>query len=99
MPGCNAGVSSDNNDNKNNNTITTATTTVSNLFSCSGALLWGKWNSDIKKGNILTNFEKSTLIVAIIVMLTGLIVYGHISRGIFGPSSYPHVYAQGFSRI
>ena len=56
-------------------------------------------NSDIKKGNILTNFEKSTLIGAIIVILTGLIVYGRISRSIFGPFNYPHLYAPGFSRI
>ena len=34
---------------------------------------------DIQKWEIfLTNFEKSTLIGAIIVTLTGLIVYGHI---------------------
>ena len=39
MPGYNTGMSSDNNNNKINNTITTATNTVSNLFSCSGALL------------------------------------------------------------
>ena len=50
-------------------------------------------NSDIRKGNILTNFEKSTYIGAIIVILTGLIVYNHISRGISWPFSYPHIYA------
>ena len=44
---------------------------------------------DIQKWEIfLTNFEKSTLIGAIIVTLTGLIVYGHIRRGIFGSFSY-----------
>ena len=47
-------------------------------------------NSDILTWEIfLTNFEKSTLIGAIMVILTGLIEYGHISRGIFGRFSYP----------
>ena len=39
------GVSSENHNNNNknnNNTITTVVITVSNLFSCSGALPWGK---------------------------------------------------------
>ena len=46
-------------------------------------------NSDIQKREIcLTNFEKGTLIGTIIVMLTRL-VYGQISKGIFGPFSYP----------
>ena len=47
-------------------------------------------NSDIQKRKIFLNyFEKSTLIGTIIVILTGLITYGHISRGIFGSFSYP----------
>ena len=46
-------------------------------------------NPDIQKREILlTNFEKSTLIGPIIDILTVLIAYGHISRGIFGPFSY-----------
>ena len=47
-------------------------------------------NSDIQKREIcLTNFEKVTLIGAIIVISTGLVGYGQISKGIFGPFSYP----------
>ena len=47
-------------------------------------------NSDIQKREIcLTNFEKGTLIGTIIVILTGLFAYGQISKGIFGPFSYP----------
>ena len=43
-----------------------------------------------KKGEMFsTNFQKDTLIGAIIVILTGLVAYPHISRGIFGPFSYP----------
>ena len=47
-------------------------------------------NSDIQKREIcLTNFEKGTLIGAIIVILTGLVAQGQISKGIFEPFSYP----------
>ena len=48
-------------------------------------------NSDIqKKGNIFDQFEKGTLIGAIIVVLTGLVVYGHISKiFFFWPFSCP----------
>ena len=118
MSGYNTDVSSDNNNNKSNNTITNITyycyITVSNLFSCSGVLPWGKWTYSIHKGwpyctysskksngkkrteiliykkreIFLTNFEKGTLIGAIIVVLTGLVAYGHITRGIFGPFGY-----------
>ena len=42
-----------------------------------------------KREIFLTNFEEGTLVDANIVILTGLAVYGHISRGIFGPFSYP----------
>ena len=35
----------------------------------------------------LTNFEKDTLIGAIIVVLTGLVAYRLIRRGFFGPFS------------
>ena len=37
----------------------------------------------------LTNFEKDTLIGVIIVILTGLVAYRHISRDILGSFSYP----------
>ena len=41
-------------------------------------------NSDIQKREMcLTNFEKSTLIGAIIVIIAGLVAYGQISKGIF----------------
>ena len=36
----------------------------------------------------MTNFEKGTLIGAIVVTSTGLVAYGQIRKGIFGPSSY-----------
>ena len=46
-------------------------------------------NSDIQKRKIcLTNFEKGTLIGAIVVISTGLVAYGQIRKGIFGPFSY-----------
>ena len=58
-------------------------------------------NSDIqKKGNIFDQFEKGTLIGAIIVVLTGLAVYGHISKIFFFLAfqlSPVNVSAQGFS--
>ena len=42
-----------------------------------------------KKGEMfLTTFQKDTLIGAIIVILTGLVAYPHISSGIFEPFSY-----------
>ena len=37
----------------------------------------------------MTDFEKGTLIGAIIVISTGLVAYGQMSKGIFGPFSYP----------
>ena len=47
-------------------------------------------NSDIQKREMCsTNFEKGTLIGAIIVILTGLAAYGQISKGIFGAFIYP----------
>ena len=59
-------------------------------------------NSDIQKREIfLTNFDKGTLIGAIIVILTGLVAYGHIIKSIyFWAFQLPPVTvcAQGFSR-
>ena len=47
-------------------------------------------NYDIQKRKICsTNFEKGTLIGAIIVILTGFVACGQISKGIFEPFSYP----------
>ena len=47
-------------------------------------------NSDIpKREKCLTNFEKGTLIGATIVISIGLVAYSQISKGIFGPFSYP----------
>ena len=58
-------------------------------------------NSDIQKREIcLTNFEKGTLIGAIIVISTGPVAYGQISKVIFCAFQLSPVnfYAQGFSR-
>ena len=42
-----------------------------------------------KRDIFLTDFEKGTVISAVTVILAGLIVSGHISRGSFGPFTYP----------